>query len=442
MIEKITILHINDWHSHFETFPKIKRFFKTFDNPNHEVIKMDIGDNIDRWHPMTEATEGLFNVQLMNELGIDFATIGNNEGIGLSKSMLNRVYKTANFKMIVGNLEDNGKLPVWSMPYHVYETVFGTKIAFLAYTFPYYLTYHPNGWEVQDPITCLKRDLDIPAVQAADFRVVLSHLGLPLDKKITKDVQGIDLIIGAHTHHVFEHGDCQNGIYLAAAGKYGQFIGEITIMFDNHELTDITIRAHDTNYMSKNLSDCNWVRVTEARGHELLRQNKIKQLTQKLNLEASCHLVMKAMRDYANADVAIINSGLVVAHFAMEITKDTLHHALPHPMRLVTLDITIEELKEICQDIFAQASLLAHQTIRGMGFRGKEFGTILTSGFQYKHGKIVYNKKVITENKTIRLVLVDQYYYAPYFKTVKQHQVKLLFPDLLRELVENYLKKN
>lgn len=28
MTEKLTILHLNDWHSHFENYPKIKRFFK------------------------------------------------------------------------------------------------------------------------------------------------------------------------------------------------------------------------------------------------------------------------------------------------------------------------------------------------------------------------------------------------------------------------------
>lgn len=47
MIEKLTILHLNDWHSHFENYPKIKRFFQEYPETN-EVIRLDIGDNIDR----------------------------------------------------------------------------------------------------------------------------------------------------------------------------------------------------------------------------------------------------------------------------------------------------------------------------------------------------------------------------------------------------------
>ncbi|VUX04301.1 bifunctional 2',3'-cyclic nucleotide 2'-phosphodiesterase/3'-nucleotidase precursor protein [Streptococcus pasteurianus] len=97
---------------------------------------------------MTDATQGKYNVQLMNELGIDFATIGNNEGIGLAKTMLNQVYANANFDVILGNLEDEAGRPTWAKPYKIYETALGTKIVFLAYTFPYYLTYHPGGWQV------------------------------------------------------------------------------------------------------------------------------------------------------------------------------------------------------------------------------------------------------------------------------------------------------
>jgi len=113
-----------------------------------------------------------------------------------------------------------------------------------------------------------------------------------------------------------------------------------------------------------------------------------------------------------------------------------LHHSLPHQMRLARLELTTQELAEICQDVYSQAELLARQQIRGMGFRGKEFGTVLTSGFAYKNGKIVYNEKVTNEKETVSLVLVDQYY----FESIKSHQAELLFPELLRELVEGYLR--
>jgi 2',3'-cyclic-nucleotide 2'-phosphodiesterase (5'-nucleotidase family) len=279
---------------------------------------------------MTDITKGRFNVQLMNELKIDFATIGNNEGIGLAKNWLNHVYQDADFKVILGNLEDENGRPDWAEPYQIYETKAGTRIAFLAYTFPYYLTYKPGDKE--------------------------------------------------------------------------------------------------------------WIEKVVSDGRSLLRKESVKEFDTELTLEQSCQLVMDAMKDYARADVAMINSGLVVEAFGREVTKDTLHHSLPHQMRLARLEVTTSELEEICQDVYSQAELLAKQQIRGMGFRGKEFGTVLTSGFDYKNGKIVYNEKVTNKKDTVSLILVDQYYFARYFESIKSHQAELLFPELLRELVEDYLK--
>ena len=48
------------------------------------------------------------------------------------------------FQPIIGNLKDKGRQPEWAKPYLIHKTKVGTKIAFLAYTFPYYITYAPT----------------------------------------------------------------------------------------------------------------------------------------------------------------------------------------------------------------------------------------------------------------------------------------------------------
>ena len=162
MKESLRILHINDLHSHFETYPKIKRFFAEHSKTQREVLRFDIGDNVDKSHPLTDVSAGRVNVDLMNDLGIDFATIGNNEGIGLAKAEINQLYHKADFQVILGNLRDKKGRPSWAQPYVIYETKAGTKLALLAYTFPYYWTYEPNGWQVLDAISSLKKDLENP----------------------------------------------------------------------------------------------------------------------------------------------------------------------------------------------------------------------------------------------------------------------------------------
>ncbi|WP_421038686.1 bifunctional metallophosphatase/5'-nucleotidase [Streptococcus hyointestinalis] len=441
MSEHIRLLHINDLHSHFEAYPKIKRFFEEKRSSEQvETLTLDLGDNIDRSHPLTDATLGRANVSLMNDLGIQLATIGNNEGIGLSKDVLNHVYDTAQFQLILGNLESQGQRPSWAQPYHLYKTKKSTTIAFLAYTFPYTATYEPNGWQVLDPLACLAQDLERPEVKAADFRIVMSHLGIRYDEKIAESFGAVDLIIGAHTHHVFEEGKQLGTTYLAAAGKYGQYVGEINLFFDDHKLEDIDITAHETRCLSSQTGDNAFVSHLEDEGHRLLQKYPIKTFTEDFDLEKSCQLVMAAMLDYAKADVVIINSGLVVTPFVKELSRDSLQKSLPHQMRLAVVEIDKAALLEICQDIYSEALFLKNEKIRGMGFRGRVFGDIVQKGFTYKNHEIVYNSHIAKKEK-LRLVLVDQYVFARYFEALKAYPAQLLFPDLLREVIEKYIVK-
>ncbi len=46
---------------------------------------------MDRSHPLSDTTMGVL-MYMMNELGIDYATIGNNEGIGLAKNRLDCIF--------------------------------------------------------------------------------------------------------------------------------------------------------------------------------------------------------------------------------------------------------------------------------------------------------------------------------------------------------------
>ncbi|WP_057490670.1 bifunctional metallophosphatase/5'-nucleotidase [Streptococcus orisasini] len=440
MKEQIRILHINDLHSHFEAYPKIKRFFDEQSKTDKEVLKCDLGDNVDKSHPLTDATAGKANVALMNDLGIDFATVGNNEGIGLAKSEINQLYEKADFQVVLGNLTDRNGRPAWAEPYVIYETEAGTKIAFLAYTFPYYKTYQPNGWQVHDAIASLKRDLTLPEVKKADFRILLSHLGIRLDEKIARDVPEVDLIIGAHTHHVFEEGEVIKGTYLAAAGRYGDHVGQIDLTFKDRVLTDMAIEAVSVSDLDAEKGDADFAAELFQEGERQLAEDLVCKLSRKPTQKECAEMVMEAMLKSADADVTIINSGLVVEPFEQTVTKASLHQSLPHQMRLVKFQVTKAELLDICRDIFSQANLLAHQQIRGMGFRGRQFGKIMTNGFTYKNAKIVYNDKATGKKDKVSLVLVDQYYFAPYFTSVNSLQGQLLFPDLLRQTVEKYLR--
>lgn len=119
-IEKLVVFHTNDLHSHFENVPKIRRYLqqtrKMLEKAQTSVLAVDLGDAMDRVHPYTEATNGKINIELMNQIGYDAVTIGNNEGIGNSHQQLMDLYRDAKFPVIVDNLLDRttGKPPKWT----------------------------------------------------------------------------------------------------------------------------------------------------------------------------------------------------------------------------------------------------------------------------------------------------------------------------------------
>ena len=68
-MEKIRIIHTNDLHSHFENWPKIRRYLLAAkdDQSVDQTLTFDLGDFMDRSHPLTEVTDGQINIDLLNQ---------------------------------------------------------------------------------------------------------------------------------------------------------------------------------------------------------------------------------------------------------------------------------------------------------------------------------------------------------------------------------------
>src|SRR5690625_691377 len=126
MIENINLYYTNDLHSYFDHWSRVATFIKDkkemCQSKNDSYFLFDIGDHIDRVHPITEATMGKANVELMNELDYDLVTLGNNEGITLSHHQLYHLYDDASFSVVCSNLQCIGQTkPSWRSEEHTSE---------------------------------------------------------------------------------------------------------------------------------------------------------------------------------------------------------------------------------------------------------------------------------------------------------------------------------
>lgn len=395
-MEKIVLLHTNDLHSHLENWPKIRRFIEQKKRENEKkenttTITVDLGDFVDRWHPLSEATDGQANVELMNNVGYDAVTIGNNEGVGNAKDQLNHLYDQANFDILLDNLFDKHLLqpPKWAKKYKIIETPQQTKIGLLALTAPFPLTYSPNGWDIRNPYDILP-ELVEELRPKVDILVLMSHLGIQDDRQIAQELPSIDVILGSHTHHLLIDGQIVNGVQLAAAGKYGQYVGEVHLTVDEHKnIIQKSARAIPTETMTTFIEDEQESHDYLTKGHELLAAKKVAKLPYDLSVDifaehSFIYEALEAVKYRGQTQGAMLNSGLFLTGLpAGLINQDQLHTALPHPMHLLNVTLKGRDLIRLVLEIEKNRAFLRNYPIRGMGFRGKIFGQVVYSGISY-----------------------------------------------------------
>ncbi|EHS8010294.1 5'-nucleotidase C-terminal domain-containing protein [Enterococcus faecalis] len=453
-MEEIVLFHTNDLHSHFENWPKIRRLVKAkrslYQKEGKTVVTIDLGDFSDRYHPLTEATDGRANVAIMNTLAYDLVTIGNNEGIGNSKKQLEHLYDQATFEVVLANLEDpkTQTLPDFCQAYKIMTTKEGTKLGFIGLTAPFPLTYNPNGWTIKQVETVLPQLITEVAPQC-DVLILLSHLGIDTDFMIAANYPEIQVILGSHTHHLFKDGEKINHVQLAAAGKYGQYMGEVHLFVDA-DTKQVTSYAKtiETASLEEQATDAKEIAGYLTEGHRLLQAQQIAQIPETLSTDlrqpyAFITVALKALKEAGQTEAAVLNNGLFLADLPEGIINaDQLHEALPHPMHLIKVTLKGSDMSRLIREMEKSRQFLRKFPIRGMGFRGKIFGELCYDGIRFERNSqtVFWQGKPIQPEQKYTLTTVDHFQFVPFFPTIELvGEVEFLFPDVLRTVVANYL---
>ncbi|OIU90959.1 multifunctional 2',3'-cyclic-nucleotide 2'-phosphodiesterase/5'-nucleotidase/3'-nucleotidase [Enterococcus faecalis] len=448
------MFHTNDLHSHFENWPKIRRLVKAkrslYQKEGKTVVTIDLGDFSDRCHPLTEATDGRANVAIMNTLAYDLVTIGNNEGIGNSKKQLEHLYDQATFEVVLANLEDpkTQTLPDFCQAYKIMTTKEGTKLGFIGLTAPFPLTYNPNGWTIKQVEAVLPQLITEVAPQC-DVLILLSHLGIDTDFMIAANYPEIQVILGSHTHHLFKDGEKINHVQLAAAGKYGQYIGEVHLFVDA-DTKQVTSYAKtiETASLEEQATDAKEIAGYLTEGHRLLQAQQIAQIPETLSTDlrqphAFITVALKALKEAGQTESAVLNNGLFLADLPEGIINaDQLHEALPHPMHLIKVTLKGSDMSRLIREMEKSRQFLRKFPIRGMGFRGKIFGELCYDGIRFERNSqtVFWQGKPIQPEQKYTLTTVDHFQFVPFFPTIELvGEVEFLFPDVLRTVVANYL---
>jgi 2',3'-cyclic-nucleotide 2'-phosphodiesterase (5'-nucleotidase family) len=227
---------------------------------DHPVVLVDAGDVFTRgpWHGRWY---GEPEIEALNLMGYDALCIGNNEikpiwDDPVSKEMMLALMRRSRFPWLAANLTlGDGPPPgtedlafVEGIHPFVVRSYGPVRVGFLGLTSPVGGEYaFLKGWSFGDPVEAAKRWVPI-ARKECDVLIAVTHTGFLLDGLLAAQVDGLDAIVGGHSHTfagepVMVKSPRGREVPIVQGGEMGVALGRLDLVFekrDGYVLTEAT----------------------------------------------------------------------------------------------------------------------------------------------------------------------------------------------------------
>lgn len=456
--QTLTILHTNDIHSRFGSMPSLAAMIDAERGASkNELLLLDIGDHMDRMAPETEGTMGGANVDVMNLTGYDAITIGNNEGLTFTPEMLQQVYSGLQCPVVCGNVRERatGAIPKWMKEYIILNKN-GIRIGILAATAPYTTFYELLGWDVLEPLECLKKQ--VASIQSeVDVIILMSHLGLATDQALAEELKGIDIILGGHSHHLLEEPLIIRDTALCAAGKHGLQLGKLVV---SRLVSDERFQVDYGGCipLMDELIDENVAAAIHL--HRVQAERNMQETVVIMERELSVHyeqesefgnVLAQAVRNFTGAPASLVNSGqLLGALPSGTISKSMLHRLCPSPINVCTLSLTGAEIRQALEESLLPEFYL--RRIMGYGFRGEVLGSLCMDGLEavydpaapdfHKIQQLSIQGEPVHDRELYTIATLDMFTFKIGYESLAQtRNLQYRLPEFIRDLLAVELQR-
>lgn len=381
---KFTILHTNDLHGHLtpwrgwegelagKTLGGMDRLSSAVKQVRTEigaesVMLLDAGDTLGDTM-IADETKGKAIVDVMNALNYTAMVIGNHEPDFTAATLKQRIAE-AKFPVLAANITEKNTGRLYARPFIIKE-INGVKVGILGLAYPNtpLTTAKKNvsGLTFRDALGVAREYIPQLKKKGAEIIVVLSHYGLSADKKLAKQVSGIDIIIGGHSHNRMNQALRESNTIIVQAGAHGSDLGRLDvevkkgkIVSSKHSLIRLDnatiasdpevagiIEAALTPHKTK-LDEG----VGEAAGAITRAQTIAGEEPGKRDQESPADsLFADIIRKKTNADVAILPGvGYGTSIPAGKINAADLRNLIPHSSNMVTMTLKGSQIREILE---------------------------------------------------------------------------------------------
>ena len=322
-----------------------------------KVLLLDTGD-IFQGTPIGNETRGRAVVEAMDALGYDAGALGNHEFDYGFENMVELVER-ASFPILAANLAGAPKLRPYVVLAPPRTPCRVAVIGVITPGTPHITTPRATeGLTFGDPVTVvrtLRKEID------ADLFIVLSHLGRADELKLAREVNGLALVVGGHSHTPFVK--TVNNTLVSQTHSRGLSLGRVDLDLDASSWT--VMRAEGKLLPvdpAATAPDAAVQAIIDKHGRDL--DARLKRVVGRLAapLRRARGLVSSpagnwmadVIRRAGQAEVGFMNKGGIRTDLeAGDVTAGDIYRLMPFDNVVVALDLTGAELRAVLERHFA-----------------------------------------------------------------------------------------
>ena len=384
------VIHTNDLHSRIEPINRFDSTCNAEDNAEgkcfggiarvitkinelreelagENVILLDAGDQY-QGSLMYTTYKGDVEAEFMEQIGYDVMAVGNHE-FDDGDAGLRKLTDAVSFPVISGNIDvSSSNILAGQVDNHTILEVGGEKIAIIsALAVDTQETSSPSDAVIfTNEIESLSADVAALEAEGVTKIIALTHVGMTKDMAIADAVDGIDAVVGGHSHTLFSNTEEGAMAYPTMVGDvpvvqayaYSKYVGHLTLVFD--DAGNVTSATGDTIVLDASVAEdeAAVARVAELAGPiEEMKTRIVSEAVEPIDGDrAVCramecpmgNLVADAMLDRVadqGVQIAIQNGGGLRASIdGGEITMGEVLTVLPFQNTLSTFEVTGEAI--------------------------------------------------------------------------------------------------
>lgn len=390
----VSIFYISDIHGKMTNMERIGAVAKRFDamNANNDSVKLKLasGDILLGSNPMTNKVASNF----LDWAGITVNALGNHE-LDATPEALSESIKDSKYSLLAANVTVKSDSPLaGKIKKSVIEEHNGEKFGIIG-TAPSDALERVGTREsledikVDDPDTTIKKvqeEVNNLKAQGINKIILVSHLGKEIDKKLAQQTDGVDIILGGHTHDLYKGVKENNNllysksgqpVVLTQIGKDGEFAGILNASFDEEgHIKKVQNNVTRTGTFTRTLPFKTAVESIIGKP-EVLATIKAAPQAPKDRLVANNphgNFIVDAMRSELGTDIALLNAGNIRGFFAQgELDSRRINDVTPFEDKMMICSLSE---KQIVDAIKVGAKSFLHPDHKP--------GILLVSGLEYK----------------------------------------------------------